>query len=126
MAMQQQQQHQNTMLAGGAPCDMTPNPYHLSNSPKQPTPTRPGVPALTHHGPFQPWSQPYYSSQQGGFSPFPEYHNSQSPYPRPSQFYTSQNSSRISETDPMVPPTSPYGPSGFSAPVKGHGQLIYA
>lgn len=122
--MAYQQQQQSGMLTG-PPCDI-PSPYHLSGSPKQPTPTRPGAPALTHHGPFQPWSQPYYS-QQGGFSPFPDYHASQAAYSRQAQYYTVQNSSRISsEADTLAQPTSPYAQSGFSGSVKGHSQLIYA
>eukprot|EP00794_Sanderia_malayensis_P007252 gene7252-8060_t len=121
-----QQQQQTSMLAAPTPCDI-PNQYHLSNSPKQPTPTRPGAPALSHHGgPFQPWTQQYYS-QQGSFSPYADYHTTQAAYARQTQqFYAAQNNSRISEADTMPQPTSPYEQNGFSAPTKGHSQLIYA
>ncbi|XP_065059425.1 aristaless-related homeobox protein-like isoform X2 [Rhopilema esculentum] len=124
MAYQQQQQ-QNSMLPGGTPCDIQ-SPYHLSSSPKQPAASRPGVPSLTHHGPFQPWTQAYYS-QPNSFPGFPDYHSSQVPYPRPTQYYSSPNSTRISDADTLIQPTSPpYGQTGFSGSVKGHSQLIYA
>ncbi len=122
----QQQQQQNGMLTPVAPGDM-PSQYHLSTSPKQPTPTRPGAPALTHHGPFQGWGQPYYS-QQSSFSPYADYHSSQAAYARQAQYYAAQSNSRqsLSDADTLPPTTSPYEQNGFSAPGKGHGQLIYA
>lgn len=115
-------------------CDVT-SPFHSIQSNTKLTQQRPPlaghIPALSHHSPYQQWTQ-YYSQTN---SPYPQYSDYQTSgqmpgYPRPPgyPYHAPPNVSRMSVSSDELQTETPYatGQSSFTNLKTPGGQLIYA